>query len=248
MKLNTTNALLLAGAAVLGYTLVSQNKEQLVDLFNLEPGMDPTIPSSPVPYTPSSGSSPAPKKPTVSSSPWPMEKGSRGENVKILQRHLGVGADGVFGAQTESALLQRHGVSKIYSADGFQRVLSNQIKVPIIPASPTLPTTPTTPAKPNWVELDPVFRAFYDQVSMGAGRMGFRLKLIADKATLERVLGAKSDSALKVFIQQYNRAYAKATILNKQRVPAGLAFDFSQLTIVGGSSLAILRDRIKRLS
>lgn len=42
-----------------------------------------------------------------------LKRGDRGEEVKLLQRWLGVTADGIFGPITESALLQKKGINNI---------------------------------------------------------------------------------------------------------------------------------------
>lgn len=69
-----------------------------------------------VPETPKITTPPI-KKPTTSPSVLNrlliLKNGSRGNEVKVLQRKLGVDTDGIFGEKTQSALLKAKGVKSI---------------------------------------------------------------------------------------------------------------------------------------
>lgn len=66
------------------------------------------------------------KQPTIdisTNTSYPIQRGSRGEVVRILQQHLSVSADGVFGSDTETALYQRYNISTIDRPEVLQRIL-----------------------------------------------------------------------------------------------------------------------------
>lgn len=134
MKLNLLNTLILGTVGVLGYSLVKGGGVKLPTIFDDGKESVPTGTSTPAPATPKS--------------PYPLKRGSKGELVVALQRHLGIKDDGTFGQQTENALLQQHGVSIIYTATGYAQVMSNTLKV-------------TAPKPVNPADLQSVFFAIY---------------------------------------------------------------------------------------
>lgn len=56
---------------------------------------------------------------------FPLRKGMKGAKIKAMQQKLGITADGAFGNDTESALLQQYGVSAI-SQTQYQTILGGQ--------------------------------------------------------------------------------------------------------------------------
>lgn len=173
---------------------------------------------------------------------FPLKRGSKGQYVRNLQKALGLKIDGIFGIGTETALFKRTGQKVV----GSLEKLNNLTGVATAPVA-TAPATPKpTAVKPNWPELDNVFRAFWTPVDGSPGVA--RLRLVADKDAIQSVLSPKDDAQLKAFIVQYNSSYKAWKGVNQSRKMPTLAGDFSQLTIVGGSALATLRDRVVRLS
>lgn len=77
-------------------------------------------------YTPAEVAAPVPilptkKSPAKTQNKWitesfPLRKGMKGGQVAVLQKKLGVVADGAFGDKTEVALLQQHGISTVTQA------------------------------------------------------------------------------------------------------------------------------------
>lgn len=175
---------------------------------------------------------------------FPLKLNSRGQYVRNLQQWLGLKIDGIFGAGTLSALKKRTGQSQIDSLEQLNYLLGNAGAPAAGAPAATKPAATTV--KPNWAELDRVFRAFWTPLPGSPNVV--RLNLIADRDTLHTVLDGKTDAQLQAFIVQYNSAYKNWKGVNNTRKLPTLAGDFSQLTIVGGSSVALLRDRIARLS
>lgn len=68
----------------------------------------------PVPHTPARSATKVQSKWITES--FPLRKGMKGGQVAVLQKKLGVVADGAFGDKTEVALLQQHGISTITQA------------------------------------------------------------------------------------------------------------------------------------
>lgn len=131
MKLNLINTLIVGAVGVLGYSLVKGGGVSLPAVF--DDGKENV---------------PLPTAPAATKSPYPLKRGSKGELVSALQRHLGIQADGTFGVQTENALLTQHGVSIIYSAAGYAQVMTNTLKA-------------TAPKPVSATDVQSVFFAIY---------------------------------------------------------------------------------------
>ena len=110
MKITPLNALALAGAAFIGYQLVAAPASAQVRPGEL-PESDPEKKGNTNPALPDTGVKPG------SAPVYPLRRGSRGQAVRALQKHLGTPVDGSFGNQTENALLVRHGVVQVDSAE-----------------------------------------------------------------------------------------------------------------------------------
>lgn len=251
MKLDLPQALILAAVGFGGYYLWESGRVPAAPQAKIDTSQanNPTAPVNSTKATLPSGSK----------NPYPLEKGSKGDLVKLLQQHLGVTVDGYFGTQTENALQQRHGVSKIYSADGLKNILGNQIlattSLPTAPAQVGLPGRPTAtpPAPPAttyppgvWADLNRVFRAIWQN------KLGYRdvwvLKPIIDRSTVQGTLGAMTDADLKTFIVRYNRAYRFNRIEDTDRPTPTLYSDVMRINRISGSAIDALQQRIKKLS
>ena len=112
MKLSNENKVLIGvgilGAGVLGYLAYDKNqkeKEQLELAGDIEP--------APVVTSPKTTSNPAPVAGATLNKNLLLKKGSKGLEVRELQRLLGVTIDGDFGNNTLSALQKAKGVTEI---------------------------------------------------------------------------------------------------------------------------------------
>lgn len=113
--MKNTNLYLIGGAAVvtIGATLLMSGSSKKSDTklgdetFNDNTGSNTPAPAPTPTYTP----------PTTTTPPLNINlvllKGSKGNEVKALQKLLGITADGIFGSQTETALFKKKGVLKI---------------------------------------------------------------------------------------------------------------------------------------
>lgn len=54
-----------------------------------------------------------PKTPTKIPTAFPLKLGSKGDEVKIIQRAVGVTADGIFGPKTQAAVQKKYGINNI---------------------------------------------------------------------------------------------------------------------------------------
>ena len=59
---------------------------------------------------------------------FPLRKGMKGSNIKLLQTKLGVSADGAFGEQTETVLMQQHGI-KTVSKEKFTAIVQGSTSI-----------------------------------------------------------------------------------------------------------------------
>jgi len=104
----------------------------------------PALPE--VPETPAKTTAPQTQTRTQSATPsndnFPLQKGSRGENVRQLQRALGIPADGSFGPQTESTLLAKTG-KPIATKEDFDKLTG---KTPDAAIDKKIPNKNITPA------------------------------------------------------------------------------------------------------
>ena len=116
MKKKNNENLIIAGvgAAALGIFMLSRKKNTTFETFPTDvPTSQPTT-STPKPTT----STPKPAAPVVLNKALVLKKGSSGNEVRELQRLLGIAQDGSFGPNTEAALLKKKGVKEI-SLNGF---------------------------------------------------------------------------------------------------------------------------------
>ena len=103
--MKSNNTVLYGGLAVLavvGIMSVS-GKPKKTEMIGAE-NFNDTSPGTSTPSTP---------KPKTINKALVLKKGSKGDEVKELQKLLNVTADGIFGAGTEKALLDRKGVKQI---------------------------------------------------------------------------------------------------------------------------------------
>ncbi|GEM_PF-5653699 len=56
---------------------------------------------------------------------FPLYMGSRGDEVKVVQRYVGVTADGVWGSQTNTAVAKKLGVTTISNAMYYKILAGN---------------------------------------------------------------------------------------------------------------------------
>lgn len=184
---------------------------------------------------------PAASQPVTKTDPYgsfPLKLGRKGQYVRNLQQWLGLKIDGQFGAGTQAALKAKTGQVQVDSLEQLNYLLTGKSAA----ATPAAPAT----VPPNWAELDRIFRAFWTVQPKFTNVVA--LRTFADKDALLAVLKPKTDAQLRAFIVQYNSSYKAWKGVNASRPTPTLAGDFSQLTIIGGSSLATLRDRVARLS
>lgn len=120
-KMTTENKLLYGGVALAGIAGIIALVSSGGSPKKLGEGTfeEPVKPNTPTP-TPSntSGNStsytpPAPAAPVALNKNLVLRIGSKGNEVKELQKLLGITADGIFGSQTQAALISKKGVSEI---------------------------------------------------------------------------------------------------------------------------------------
>jgi|GEM_PF-4993149 len=99
--------LIITGVLIGGYYLLRGKDDDDQDVVDF-PVTDPQVLTDPV-----KPSQPAPVAPVVLNKNLKLRKGSKGAEVRELQRLLAITIDGDFGTKTESALLARKGVKEI---------------------------------------------------------------------------------------------------------------------------------------
>lgn len=109
MKAKDNNMLLLAAAGLVGGLVFVLTRKKKEDTFY--PNAEPT--TAPVASLPATTTHQAPKPVVTLNNNLVLKKGSKGEEVKKLQQLLGITADGIFGSQTEAALLAKKGVKEV---------------------------------------------------------------------------------------------------------------------------------------
>lgn len=90
-----------APAVLIGTIIYFLNKKKGKAIDDTKVVADPNVPKS--------------SSSTSSSDSFPLKQGSRGERVKILQRIIGADVDGIFGPNTENALISFAGVRVVNS-------------------------------------------------------------------------------------------------------------------------------------
>ncbi|MBS1773918.1 MAG: hypothetical protein JST82_13755 [Bacteroidetes bacterium] len=73
---------------------------------------------------------------TNSTESFPLHKDMKGQRVQALQQKLGVTADGIFGNQTEAALLKQYGVTTV-TASQYASIMLSKVKT----ATPVITNT-----------------------------------------------------------------------------------------------------------
>jgi hypothetical protein len=207
---NSFGLLILSVAAFLGYKAVSKKSTSEI--------VDSLLPDNqPLPQLPSNTTQPST---TVPSSPvvanvYPLQVGSRGDLVKILQKALGVSIDGIFGEKTKAALVLKYAIEKVLDLATLNRIINGT--QPVTVGQTSKPATAvqyptgtmmlamyqkvTSNGKTYWIE-----RGFYDNekiLSLLEVRIG---NTIQDRST-DYLRGLK-----KAFDSYYTRQPFLSTI------------------------------------
>ena len=133
-------ALIVLGTAGLAYAVyVILNKKMGV-------AGAPSKPPAPQPsYAPNNESAPVANNnpsPAPSGANFPIKMGSKGSYVKSIQSAIGVTADGIFGSQTEAALVAKTGKNSVDNLDEY-----NALVFPLIYTGSSAPASNTDAAK-----------------------------------------------------------------------------------------------------
>ncbi len=150
-KMTTENKLLYGGVALAGIAgiiaLVSSGgSPKKLGEGTFEEPVKPTTPT-PTPSNTSGNSTsytPAPVKPVVLNKNLILRVGSVGNEVKELQKLLGVSTDGNFGPKTQAALISKKGVSEITLA---KFATTPNVNNNVYPVGAKLMATPKAGAK-----------------------------------------------------------------------------------------------------
>ena len=230
---------LVGGAFGLGYMAWAKKKLPILDFSS----------STPAPV-PASGAKGKTKKP-VPLSAFPLQRGSKGEYVKTLQLHLGVGADGIFGPATEAALWQRYGKRHVITLAELKTMVSTNTSVPARPATrPSLPTAktakpalpspstkpipataaPVTPpadaAKALTGSMWTVFNAIWSKTG---GSPVYTERFFGDWKAIVPVLALMSDSYLKGFALAYGRSFKGLVFAKEDKRTGTLLGDMQRI-------------------
>lgn len=127
-KDNTALYIVYAAAAYFGIQFLLKPKRASAATITTYPGTDMPAPPSGaayVPEPPAAATIPVATAVTWKAESFPLRKGMKGAKVKAMQQKLGISADGAFGDNTESALLQQYGISTVNQAQ-YQTITGGQ--------------------------------------------------------------------------------------------------------------------------
>ncbi len=181
-KDNTALYIVYAAAAYFGIQLLLKPKRAAAATITPYPVTDtPTAAANPayVPEPMPAATVPATAPATWKAETFPLRKGMKGAKVKAMQQKLGVTADGAFGNNTETALLQQYGVSTVSQAQ-YQTIMGGQTtKATVAPYAGTS----------NWVT---------ESFPLRKGMKGASVRVLQQKlgVSADGAFGANTEAAL----------------------------------------------------
>lgn len=180
-KDNTALYIVYAAAAYFGIQFLLKPKRAAAATITpypviLAPESNTAYIPEPMPAATVPGAAPA----TWKAESFPLRKGMKGAKVKALQQKLGVTADGAFGNNTETALLQQHGISTITQAQ-YQTIVSGQ--------AAKKAATPATASSGAWIA---------ESFPLRKGMKGNSVKALQQKlgVSADGAFGANTEAAL----------------------------------------------------
>lgn len=188
---------LVIGAAYLGY--LAYDKKTL-------PGQAAASPTSDKKAKPKTPAKPSPTQ--IPLSVFPLKRGSRGDYVKALQKNLGVTADGIFGAATESALLQRYGKKQVLTLTELNTIVSTSTSVTPPAAKPSVPNTAFQKKLSD--QILAVFNAIWTYRVIG-GKKQYYVRVSIDNTIIANTLASMNDTYLKGFANAYAKSFTSYT-------------------------------------
>jgi peptidoglycan hydrolase-like protein with peptidoglycan-binding domain len=204
-KDNTALYIVYAAAAYFGVQFLLKPKRAAAATIVTNPVTpDPATNTAYVPEPLPPATVPAGTSVTWKAESFPLRKGMKGAKIKAMQQKLGINADGAFGNDTETALLQQYGISTISQAQ-YQTIVGGQ---------KTKAATPAATGSGIWIA---------ESFPLRKGMKGTSVKALQQKLGVspDGAFGANTETAL---VKKFGVATVSQTLFRSITQPVTSTF------------------------